>query len=155
MMFFAFSLGMVLSNLLSQKKSDDIKPVEEILFTYKGVDKTIEHVSPDKRQKLQSLASKRNDLLEQAVLEQYLLDYASAKSLDVTEAGNLLFQLKEPSQQEVNDFYTQHAEQINKPFFDVKTEIEKQLMKQMATKAKKEAIANLVERGDLVILPIY
>jgi len=63
MTFFAFSLGMVLSNLLSQSTVEPPKPEKEILFTYKGMDKTVEDLSPDKREKLQRLAARRYELL--------------------------------------------------------------------------------------------
>jgi hypothetical protein len=155
MMFFAFSLGMVLSNLLSQKKVEAKKPVAEILFTYKGVDKTIENLSPGNRAKLEELASKRYALLERAALEQYLHDFAASEKLDIAQAGNKLFKLEEPSSQKINDFYTQHAEKLKKPFFEIETDIKKQLTIQMAQRAKKEALSNLMIKGDLVILPSY
>lgn len=155
MMFFAFSLGMVLSNLLSQSKAEPLKPMAEVLFTYKGVDKTVEDLSPDKRKKLQQLAAKRYALLERAALEQYLYDYAASEQLDIAQAGNKLFKLEAPSKQEVSDFFTKHAEQIKKPFFEIEADIKKQLTFQMVQKAKNEAITSLMTKGDLVILPKY
>lgn len=155
MIFFAFSLGMVLSNLLGQSQIEAIKPVTEILFTYKGVDKTIENLSSDKREKLQQLALKRYEVLEQAALEQYLHDFAASEKLDIAHAGNKLFKLEEPSKQDVNDFFTKHANQIKKPFFEIEADIKKQLTIQMVQRAKKEAIASLTEKGDLMILPTY
>ena len=155
MMFFAFSLGMVLSNLLSQSQGESPKPVAEILFTYKGVDKTVEDLSPDSREKLQQLAAKRYALLERAALEQYLYDYAASEQLDITQAGNKLFKLEEPSREEVNDFFAKHAEQIKKPFFEIEANIRKQLIIQRVKKAKNEAITSLMLTGDLVILPEY
>jgi hypothetical protein len=155
MMFFAFSLGMVLSNLLSQNKVEAKKPVAEILFTYKGVDKTIENLSPAKREELEQLAAKRYKVLERAALEQYLHDFAASEKLDIAQAGNKLFKLEEPSKQEVNDFFTKHADQIKKPFFEIEADIKKQLTMQMAQRAKKEAITSLMAKGDLVILPKY
>ena len=155
MIFFAFSLGMVLSNLLSQNKAEAIKPVTEILFTYKGVDKTVANLSPDKREKLEQLASKRYELLEWAALEQYLHDFAASEKLDIVQAGNKLFKLEEPSSQAVNDFFTKHAEHIKKPFFEIEADIKQQLTIQMAHRAKRDAISNMVVKGDLVILPKY
>ena len=155
MMFFAFSLGMVLSNLLSQSKAEPPKPVTEILFTYKGVDKTVEDLSPDSREKLQQLAFQRHALLERAALEQYLYDYAASEKLDIEQAGNKLFKLESPSKQEVSEFFTKHAEQIKKPFYEVEGDIKKQLMIQAVKKAKNAAISVLMEKGDLVILPEY
>lgn len=119
------------------------------------MDKTIENLSPNKREKLQRLAFKRYEVLEQAALEQYLLDYAAAENLEIAQAGNQLFKLEEPSRQEVNDFYTKHADQIKKPFFEIEADIKKQLTIQMAQRAKKEAISSLMAKGDLVILPSY
>ena len=155
MMFFAFSLGMVLSNLLSQSTVEPPKPETEILFTYKGIDKTVEDLSPDKREKLQRLAARRYALLERAALEQYLHDYAASEKLDITQAGNKLFKLEQPSNQEVSDFFIKNAEQIKKPFFEIEADIKKQLMIQMVKKAKNKAIINLMAKGDLVILPEY
>jgi len=155
MTFFAFSLGMVLSNLLSQSTVEPPKPEKEILFTYKGMDKTVEDLSPDKREKLQRLAARRYELLEHAALEQYLHDYAAIEKLDIEQAGNKLFELEEPSNQEVSNFFFKHAEKIKKPFFEIEADIKKQLMIQMAKKTKKEAIISLMAKGDLVILPEY
>jgi len=151
MMFFAFSLGMVLSNLLSQSNNKVQKPVAEILFTYKGVDKTVDNLSPDNREMLKKLALERYALLERAALEQYLHDYAALEKLDIKQAGNKLFKLEAPSKQAVSDFFTQHAEQIKKPFFEVEGDIKKQLTINAAKKAKSETLAKLTARGDLVI----
>jgi len=153
MMFFAFSLGMVLSNLLGQSKAESTEPTAEILFTYKGIDKTAEDVSHTIREKLNQLAMKRYDLLERAALEQYLYDYAALEKLDLTQAGKNLFQLEAPSEQEVSDFFTQNMDKIKKPFFEVKSDIKKQLMILKAAQAKKTALDNLTARGDLLILP--
>jgi hypothetical protein len=155
MMFFAFSLGMVLSNLLSQSKVELSEPVVDILFTYKGVDKTLENLSAEKREQLQQLAAERYAILEYAALEQYLQDYAAAEKLEIEQAGKQLFKLKEPTKQEVNDFYTQHADEIKKPFFEVQLQIKKQLIFEAAKKAKNESIKRLISKGDLVILPEY
>jgi len=153
MMFFAFSLGMVLSNLLGQSKAESKEPVAEILFTYKGVDKTTEDVSHTIREKLSQLAMQRYGLLERAALEQYLYDYAALENLDLTQAGKKLFQIEAPSEKEVSDFFTQNMDKINKPFFEVKSDIKKQLMILKAAQAKKTALDNLTARGDLLILP--
>jgi len=155
MMFFAFSLGMVLSNLLSQNKNEVQKPVVEILFTYKGVDKTEENLSPENREILQKLAAERYSLLERAALEQYLHDYAALEKLDIEQAGNKLFKLEEPSKQEINDFFIKYAQQIKKPFYDVEADIKKQLTIQKSRKAKSDALAKLTFKGDLMILPKY
>jgi len=153
MMFFAFSLGMVLSNLLSQNKNEVQKPVVEILFTYKGVDKTEENLSPENREILQKLAAERYSLLERAALEQYLHDYAALEKLDIEQAGNKLFKLEEPSKQEINDFFIKYAQQIKKPFYDVEADIKKQLTIQKSRKAKSDALEKLTAKGDLMIFP--
>ena len=153
MMFFAFSLGMVLSNLLSQSKAGVPEPVVEILFTYKGIDKTKQDVSTELQGQLDKLASKRHALLEQAALEQYLYDYSALKALSLVEAGKQLFNLEAPSEDQVSDFFMLNADKIKKPFFEVKADIRRQLMIQNAKRAKKDALDYLVSRGDLVIFP--
>ena len=153
MMFFAFSLGMVLSNLLSQRQVEAPAQQAEILFTYKGKDKTIENLSLSKREQLKLLAEQRYAILERAALEQYLHDYAALKELDIEQAGKQLFKLEEPSKQEVSDFYTLHAEEIKKPFYEVELQIKKQMLIDLAKKAKVDALSSLIAKGDLVILP--
>ena len=155
MLFFAFSLGMVLSNLLSQSNSEVQKPVAEILFTYKGVDKTEDNLSPENREILQKLAAERYSLLERAALEQYLHDYAALEQLDIEQAGNKLFKLQTPSKQEISDFFIKYAQQIKKPFYEVEADIKKQLTIQKSKNAKSGALAKLTTKGDLVILPRY
>jgi len=153
MMFFAFSLGMVLSNLLSQSKAEAPEPAAEILFTYKGIDKTEQDISAHLRKQLSELDSKRYVLLEIAALEQYLYDYAAIEKLDLAEAGKKLFKLEAPSKQEVSEFFTKNADKIKKPFFEVEAEIKRQLMVLKAQQAKRDTLDYLVSRGDLVIFP--
>lgn len=156
MAFFAFSLGMVLSNLLGQRHIEQPKKsTAEILFTYKGIDKTLEDISIDKQKKLKQLMQERLALLEYAALEQYLLDYAAAENIDIVKAGHKLFKLEEPSQKEISDFFTAHAEQLNKPFYEVEANIKKQLMIESARAAKGKAISDLIAKGDLIMLPKY
>jgi len=153
MMFFAFSLGMVLSNLLSQSKAEAPEPAAEILFTYKGIDKTEQDISTHLREALSGLVAERYALLERAALEQYLYDYAEIEGLEVAEAGEKLFKLEEPSKQEVSEFFTKNADKIKKPFFEVESEIKRQLVVLKAQQAKREALDYLASRGDLVIFP--
>jgi len=153
MMFFAFSLGMVLSNLLSQSKAESPEPAAEILFTYKGIDKTEQDISAHFKEQLSVLAANRHALLERAALEQYLYDYAAIEKLDLVEAGEKLFKLEAPSKQEVSEFFTKNTDKIKKPFFEVEAEIKRQLMALKAQQAKRVALDYLVSRGDLVIFP--
>ena len=88
-------------------------------------------------------------------IKQYLYDFAASEKLDIVQAGNKLFKLEEPSSQAVNDFFTKHAEHIKKPFFEIEADIKKQLTIQMAHRAKRDAISNMMVKGDLVILPKY
>ena len=153
MMFFAFSLGMVLSNLLSQSKADAPEPAVEALFTYKGIDKTEQDVSVNIRDQLNLLATKRYALLERAALEQYLYDYAAIEKLGLDEAGEKLFQIEAPTKQEVSGFFKKNADKIQETIFEVEAEIKKQLMVLKAQKAKRDALDYLILRGDLVIFP--
>lgn len=151
MIFFAFSLGMVLSNLLSQNATEPEKKAIEILFTYKGIDKTVADLSSINHEALKKLDAKRHALLERAALEQYLYDYAEKEQLTIALAGNKLFKLEEPSKQDINAFYAKHAEQLKQPFYEIKADIKRQLTIQMAHKAKTKALERLIARGDLVI----
>ncbi|WP_156499273.1 hypothetical protein, partial [Oleiphilus sp. HI0061] len=68
MMFFAFSFGMVLANLLAQNAAQ--KEVEERapLLVYKGIDKNLEDLSPEFKERISKLERERRRTLEMAAL---------------------------------------------------------------------------------------
>ena len=153
LMFFAFSFGMILSNLLAQKTEHLVSQTELALFVYKGIDKNKEDVSIEIQKELALLESKKYKLVQRAALEQHLHQYAHDKQLNLEQAGLALLKIAAPTDKQVNEFYATNAELINKPFFEVKNQIQKQLAWQQIRSEKYKVLKDLTERGDLVIFP--
>jgi len=157
MLFFAFSFGMILSNLLGQSQAKKPEQADEVLFVYRGVDQTLEDLPRQLAEELTLLDvesdAKRRALLSVAALQMHLYDYASTQQLDLNQAGEQLFQLNIPDEQAINEFYHQHSGSIDKPFYQVRSDIKKHLTQRYAKQAKQQKLNELIERGDLAILP--
>ena len=152
LMFFAFTFGMILSNLIGQKhtlKPNDSAPA---LFAYKGIDKTENELSPDMKAAYNSLKEKEYRLLENAGLEQHLYQYAHDHSVSFEQAGKEIFDFKEPTEEQISQFYTVNKTVLNKPYFLVKETIKKQLSNLQVKQSKRKVLAMLKKKGDLVVL---
>lgn len=152
MMFFAFSFGMILSNLLGQSQAVAPEAKEPSLFVYKGIDKTKQDLSPDMLAAVNKLDSRRYRLLENAGLEQHLHQTAYDQNISLEEAGKIMFKLEQPTSSQVDQFYQDNAKKLNKPFYQVKDHIKKQLMSTQAQQAKHKILGGLKGKGDLIIL---
>lgn len=155
MIFFAFSFGMILSNLLGQADDKHEPITTDVIMVYRGLDKTIddlpESIADEFRALQRETAEKQMQMLYGVALEWQLQEFAQKEQLSIEEAGNKLFQLTPPTEKEVNAFYLARAEQIAKPFYEVKTQIQKHLMHQKALNARSRKIAELLEKGDLAL----
>ena len=145
---------MILSNLLDQQRSQKPIASDAPLFIYKGIDKNIEDLSSDMKADLDKLEIQKHDLLERAALKQHLYQYAHDKGLSLDEAGDEIFKFTLPSEEQVNRFYQDNAEKINKPFFEVRELIHQQLKLQQIKQAKQKVLSHLIVQGDLAILPV-
>ena len=153
MMFFAFSFGMILSNLLDQQSKQNPTESDAPLFIYKGIDKKKEDLSSDMKADLVQLETQKHALLERAALKQHLYQYARDKGMSLDKAGDEIFKFTLPSEAQVNRFYQDNAEKINKPFFEVRDFIYQQLKLQQIKQAKQKVLSHLIAQGDLAILP--
>lgn len=153
LMFFAFSFGMILANLLAQSSAQNVKATIAPLFIYQGIDKTLADVSPDIKERLERLYREERHLIELAALEQHTHQYAQDKQVSVAQAGELLFSPGDFDESHVSDFYRANQTQIAKPFYEVKAHIKAQLQGQQLKKVKTDLLKDLKEKGDLVILP--
>lgn len=156
MIFFAFSFGMILSNLIGQAQEQAPDVVSDAVMVYRGVDKFVEDlpeaISKEFIELSQSTQERKKQLLYNAALKWQLEDYAVKQQLSLEEAGNKLFHLSEPSDEQINAFYVSQADKINKPFYEVKEKIFQHLTRQQALDARHSKIAELIEKGDLALL---
>ena len=139
-LFFAFSFGMILSNLIGQSR-EGAEPRNDYVLAYRGSDKTIEELPT-------LLAAKLIKL--EAGLRFYVHDYAQTHSVSLDEAARKLFPLTPPAEQAVADFYQSNENTIQQPYFAVKRSIVEHLNTQQAKELRAETLATLIEKGDLI-----
>tara|TARA_R110002167_G_scaffold30991_6_gene102249 strand:+ start:7069 stop:7578 length:510 start_codon:yes stop_codon:yes gene_type:complete len=155
MMFFTFAFGMILSNLLNTqntKKEPSYQP--EILFIYRGIEKTQENISEQDRLTLSQLNQQKVQVIENAALRQHFLDQAQKQGLEFVSVAEKILEWDPVSEIEVNNFYQMHKDTIKKPFFEVKPQIKRNLELKRAATARESLLRELKKRGDLAILPM-
>jgi len=153
LMFFAFSLGLILSNLLSQSDMQEFDEVKaDVLFVYKGVDKLKSDLSHSAQERLAKIDIERSEIITLAAIEQHIYQYASEKGITVHEAALDLFATKDPSEQQISDYFRQNSEKIDKPFFEVKEQLKAQLVKLKRLEAREHVLKDLIASGNLHFL---
>jgi len=160
MMFFAFAFGMILSSLLntqSQTKAESEQKEErqEILFIYRGIEKTQHHLIEADRLKINDLDNKKIKLIESAALRQYFSDQAQHYKVDAEDVAKKVLDWKPVSKSDVNHFYELNKDSINKPFFEVQKDIKKNLELKLAGVARRKLLDELIQKGELAILPNF
>lgn len=150
--FFAFSFGMILSNLLGQQKNA-AQGSDDYLINYRGMDKALVDFPEEIATKLMVLEerfqSRRQALLEDAALRFYLHDYAQQHGVTLEQAATELYAFKPPTEQELATAYQQHQAMLDKPFFEVKAALTQQLQQQQALAVRAQVLNTLLEKGDL------
>ena len=154
LIFFAFSFGMILSNLIGQSAKEGLEP-EPYLLTYRGIDKDIDDLPEDLVTQLKALESdyqmKRLLVLHDAGLRFHLYDYAQQHELSLDQAGQRLFAMAAISEAELAEAYASSEELIAKPYYEVKGDLRKMLEQQQARTARATALNKLITKGDLII----
>ena len=154
MMFFAFAFGMILSNLLhTQSLEAENNNEHEILFIYRGIEKTQADMFEDDRLQISQLNQQKIKLIETAALRQYFLDEAKKQSMDVEDVAKKILKWDSVSEAEVNSFFEQNKHKINKKFYEVKKHIKQNLELNRANLARRLLLDELIQKGDLAILP--
>jgi hypothetical protein len=155
MMFFAFSFGMILSNLIAQSSAQKTEKANAPLFVYQGIDKTLEDISPTFRERIVSLDQKKQHTLELAAIELHVHQYANDKGISIDQAGEELFPASknEELERQASEFYRENEQALNKPFYQVRDDIRARLEYQNIMKMKQNLLASLKESGNLAILP--
>tara|TARA_R110002072_G_scaffold622_5_gene4797 strand:+ start:5347 stop:5856 length:510 start_codon:yes stop_codon:yes gene_type:complete len=154
MMFFAFAFGMILSNLLNtQSLESESNDGQEILFIYRGIEKTQAEMFEHDRYQINELNQQKIKLIETAALKQYFLDEAKKQSLDVEEVAKNILKWEPVSEAEINSFFEQNKHRIKKQFHEVKKHIKQNLELQRANSARRHLLDELIQAGDLAILP--
>lgn len=157
MMFFAFAFGMMLSSLLSQygQQKEAASQEKEILFIYRGIEKYIEDLVPQDRERLTELATKKLNIVENAALRLYLLDEAHRKERSLEEIIKIALPLEPLTETEIIDFYEKNKSSLNKPLEDIYPDIRALLENRRMKTAKQILLRRLIKQGDLALLPIY
>ncbi len=154
MMFFAFAFGMIFSNLLNIQNKNKVDSEEsEVLFIYRGIEKTEHQIDEVDRLKLADLNQQKVKILENAALKQYFSDQATMLGMSVESAAAQLLKWEPVTDSEVNRFYLLNKEEIQKPFFEVKSQIRRNLELKQAAKARETLLEKLKMEGNLAILP--
>lgn len=156
MMFFAFAFGMILSNLLntqSKTKHESRIDEQEILFIYRGIEKTLEHISTADRLEIETLNHQKIKLIEKAALRQYFSDEAQSQSISIEDAVEKILNWEKVSDADVNDFYQKNQNDIKKPFFEVKLQIKRNIELKRIAIARDKLLEKLKIEGNLAILP--
>lgn len=154
MMFFAFAFGMILSNLLHTQSQNKVGSVQqEVLFLYRGIEKTDQDIVESDRKKLSEIHNQKVRLIENAALRQYFLEESQKQNLSVDEVALKLLEWEEVTDSEINQFYQQNQDSIKKPFFEVKSEIKQGLQSRKMNKARQELLEKLRVKGNLIVLP--
>lgn len=156
MMFFAFSFGMILSNLLAQSNAQKLVKEQPPLFIYQGIDKTLDDISPEFRERIQVLDKQKRETLELAAIQMHAYQYAKEKNINIDQAGEELFPVSERriEESQISQFYSDNQATLDKPFYQVKHKIKARLEQQNVAKLKRELLASLEQSGDLAILPV-
>lgn len=155
MMFFAFTFGMILSNLLNtqnNKKESSYQP--EILFIYRGIEKTLADINESDRLKINELNLQKVKLIENAALRQHFLDQAQQQGLELEDVVEQILKWNPVVESEIASFYQSHKDTIKKPFFTVKSQIKRNLELKRAATARESLLKELKTKGDLAILPL-
>tara|TARA_R110001599_G_scaffold60853_1_gene168972 strand:- start:872 stop:1381 length:510 start_codon:yes stop_codon:yes gene_type:complete len=154
MMFFAFAFGMILSNLLNtQNNNKESSYQPEILFIYRGIEKTQEDISESDRLKINELNQQKVKLVENAALRQHFLDQAQQQGLELESVVEQILKWNPVSESETASFYQTHKDTIKKPFFEVMPQIKRNLELKRAAKARESVLKELKTQGNLAILP--
>lgn len=155
LMFFAFAFGMILSNLLNQQsQTSSSKAKQEVLFLYRGLEKTENDISEPDKAKIMELNQSKIRVIESAALRQFFLDEATKQNISSDEAADKLLKFEAATNEEVNEFYEANKALIQKPFYEVKDVIKKQLDLIKVKDARRALLNDLIQKGDLAILPV-
>lgn len=153
-LFFAFSFGMILSNLLAQN-AEKSGPPKSYELAYRGIDKMRDELPEEIAAELASeegaYLRKRKALLESAGLRFHLHDYAQQHQLDLDAAAAALFKVKAPTEQEIAEYFRMHESRISKPFHEVRDAIATTLSHQNAEKLRRQRLDELLASGDLIL----
>jgi antitoxin component of RelBE/YafQ-DinJ toxin-antitoxin module len=152
-LFFAFSFGMILSNLIgqnSQNKAGD----EKYVLAYRGIDKTMDELPSVMAEKLTKLeaeyVAKKTGILEDAGIQFFIHDYAQTHALPLEKAVEQLFPADEPEEHLVAAFYQENENVIQQPYFEVKRSIAKHLRLQKMDALRAQTLQTLIDKGDLI-----
>ncbi len=158
MMFFAFALGMILSNLLQQHaQGPSIEPPSQVILNYRGQDFRAQElpsdfVEPYCRLVRQGVVQQLS-LLAQAALNIHIAELAQREQLSFEAAREKILAVGEISDAMVEQYYSDHAAKFTRPLFEVKEEIRQSIQRTLSKGRSQEIMRGLIDRGDLIFFP--
>jgi len=159
MLFFAFSLGMILANLLGNRFFQEESALSDntVLISFRGEDKFLGDLPDDFAEAYLDLEEKtrkqKEILLENAALLWYLREHAGSRELSEQAAFQALFSEAQVSKEEVSTYYRENEALIGKPFHEVRNVIRSRLLRSRGLEARERVLNEMRKSGDLVILP--
>lgn len=156
MMFFAFAFGMILSSLLTQygNQKGSNEAHKEILFIYRGTEKYLEDVVAEDRKKLNSIAREKLAVIQNAALRQYFMDEAHKTNQPLDQLIQTKMPWAEVSEADITGFYERNKDKLNKPLSAVYPEIQVIIKRERLKQAKEKILNELIEQGNLALLPL-
>lgn len=154
-LFFAFSFGMVLSNLIGQQQMKKQPLAPDYVMTYRGIDLTIDELPPHQAEQLKALVNEQRQA-QQAILEQvavalHVSEYAEAEGLSFDDAGNQLFAPGDISEEELESYFNDNSAAIGKDFYEVKDAIRSHLRREKILARRQQLLDDMTARGDLAL----
>jgi len=152
-LFFAFSFGMILSNLIGQSSQNKVSNKNYVL-AYRGIDKTMVELPSELAKKLTKLevdfVAEKTNILKDAGIQFFIHDYAQTHALSLEKAVEQLFPWDEPEERQIAAFYQANQKVIQQPYFEVKGSIAKHLRLQNMEVQRAEKLQTLIDKGDLI-----
>lgn len=156
-LFFAFSFGMILSNLLGQQRLERDEEEADYVMTYKGVDLRVEDLPEDQASALSALyqekQSQRKVLLEQAAVALLINDHARFNGVSFEKAAEVLFDPGPVEENEIETYYKAHSSKLDRPYFEVRDSIRKLVRQHKILTLRQRHLDDLLVKGDLAIYP--
>jgi hypothetical protein len=158
LIFFAFTLGVILSNLLQQVgQKVEPEPPSPVLLNYRGQDFTAAQLpfmwSEQYCQLVRQSVVQQLSVLGLAALQIHVSDLAQSEGRSYVEAEARLLALDAITDQQVERYYADHPEKYAGPLFEVRGQIRRDIQRVLERGRRQELMRELLNSGDLVFFP--
>ena len=124
-------------------------PAAELSFSYDGKNYSGNSLPPAIQGQLFELETQvnqqRREIIDQYVLEKYVVDLAKEQDKSAEEVARGLMQVPEPSEEALRQFYDENWQRIQMPFEEVKDQLGMMVRQQQQQKKLDELLAKIKE----------